>query len=150
MLKITYSVKKLSATAIFKKNELALRFHATAITLHNIRMLEQLVHTNLLLGRLVSLGVLLDVDLLHGAGLARVPVHQELHLGERAFAEDLEKVPAFDEFAHHAFKSSSENKSSFYIIIAQGEYYTERVATTTKKPQGHLTSSGKHYTFCSH
>ena len=64
-------------------------------------MFEKFVNANLFADGFLQVGAVLDVDLLHGAGLAGVSIDEKLDFGERALAQDLHQVPAFDKFSNH-------------------------------------------------
>ena len=115
---ITNPIEELPTTAVLQKDELMVGLDTTAVALHNIGMLQKLVHTNLLLGRFDRPWVLLHVDLFHGTGFAGVPVDQQLDLGKGTFAKDLQEVPAFDELAHH-FSLQQQRGHSCYCIWKQ-------------------------------
>ena len=54
----------------------------TTIALNNILVFEKFVHTYLFLDRLLRLWLGVQVDLLHGAGLPVLLVHQQFHLAK--------------------------------------------------------------------
>ena len=103
-MKYTDLVEELSAGAVLEEDELPVGVLPGAVALDDVVVLEQLVHADLLHDGLAgdlrgATGG--EVDLLHGARLARGPVEQELHLGERPLAEDLADVPALNELVGH-------------------------------------------------
>ena len=82
---------RVTTTTTRKTFRLAILFAGknTIILPDNVDVGEELVDADLLDGGHLGVRVLPEVDLLHGARLARLPVDEELHLGERPLAEDL-------------------------------------------------------------
>ena len=83
-------------------------------------MFKKFVNANLFPDRFFQLRLVLDVDLLHGAGLARVPIDEKFDFRERPLAQDLHQVPTFDEFANHfsaVVESERKRIPDLFVVV---------------------------------